>query len=649
VVVHIEDIHWADDRSLDVINNLVRENTDIPLFVLCMARPTLYERRPQWGEGQRFHERIQLEPLSQLSSRRLVKELLKKVDEVPANMRDLIVERADGNPFYIEEMIKALIDDRVIIKGDDEWTVDAMRLSDLRIPATLTGVVQSRLDTLPAPLYQLLQRASVVGRIFWDSAAIELSKDAGLDADEVRDMLEELREREMLLRREESNFAGTVEYIFRHAILRDVTYDTVVPRQRRALHKQAADWLIELGGERAGEHTILVAEHYGRADEPGLAAAQLERAGTKAINLGTFSEARTLLTRARDLLEGDQHQEQKLRIDVSRAHLEAVSGSEERAREVAEDTVAAARELDHKPLLAQALGQLARLSMWRGDRESMARYLNEALPIAREVNDKPALIFILRQLGNLRQRYQHVSGAEGSVQSDLELSKQHLAESIALAREIGDRNEEASGLNSLGNTLMLLARTLKDAGDPAADAANEAARTAYDAALDLFKDLGHRSGVSMVIGNRSELDVIAGNLDAAIEQLVEGYRISDQIGDRYLAPSHAVSIALLHLRKKEDDKALSWVMKVSTGGRMDMGRVFALGVLMVRRGMQEVGLEWAGHALSRDEEGAIAEELQWSRDELCHGLTPESAKEIMDRGAARTSEEILEATNREFA
>ncbi|HEU5310201.1 MAG TPA: AAA family ATPase, partial [Candidatus Eisenbacteria bacterium] len=186
VMLHIEDIHWADDRSLDLINNLVRDNTSLPLFVLCMARPSLYERRPQWGEGQRFHERIQLEPLSQLSSRRLVRELLKNVPEVPTALRDLVVDRADGNPFYIEELIKALIDDRVIVKGEPHWSVDTTRLSTVRVPATLTGVLQARLDTLPQPLQQLLQRASVAGRIFWDAAAIHLSREsAGMTADEV--------------------------------------------------------------------------------------------------------------------------------------------------------------------------------------------------------------------------------------------------------------------------------------------------------------------------------------------------------------------------------------------------------------------------------------------------------------------------------
>src|SRR5262245_21712467 len=256
----VEDIHWADDRSLDLINNLVRDNVELPLFVLCMARPSLYERRPQWGEGQRFHERIQLEPLSQLSSRRLVRELLKHVPEVPTALRDLVVDRADGNPFYIEELIKALIDDRVILKGEETWSIDTTRLSTVRVPATLTGVIQTRLDTLPAQLHQLLQRASAVARTFWHAPAIHLSQHSvGLKPAEAQAMLEDLRNREMILQRHESGFAGTVEYVFRHAILRDVTYETVIPRQRRALHKLVADWLIEVGGERAGEHTLLVA------------------------------------------------------------------------------------------------------------------------------------------------------------------------------------------------------------------------------------------------------------------------------------------------------------------------------------------------------------------------------------------------------
>ncbi|MEO6463658.1 MAG: AAA family ATPase, partial [Candidatus Eisenbacteria bacterium] len=335
-VLYIEDLHWADDRSLDLLNMIVRENVNLPLFVLCMARPSLYERRPQWGEGQHFHEKVQLEPLSQLSSRRLVRELLKKVAEVPPALRDLVVERADGNPYYVEELVRALMDDGVVIKGEPHWSVDATRLSSVRIPPTLTGILQSRLDTLAPGLHQVLQRASVLGRVFWDSAAVHLSAEGGLDEDEIQAMLEDLRRREMILRREESSFAGTVEYVFRHAILRDVTYETIVPRQRRALHRAVGDWLLEQGGERAREHTALVAEHYERAGEPSLAAAQLEQAGRAALGVGAYEEAIATLEKARKLVADRVEDPVRLAIEAALGQAQSVHGDLEAARHTLE-------------------------------------------------------------------------------------------------------------------------------------------------------------------------------------------------------------------------------------------------------------------------------------------------------------------------
>src|SRR5262245_6758656 len=359
VVMHVEDIHWADDRSLDLLNNLVRENEKLPLFVMCMARPSLYERRPQWGEGQRFHERIQLEPLSQLSSRRLVRELLKKMPEVPTALRDLIVDRADGNPFYIEELIKTLIDDGVILKGEDKWSVDETRLSAVRIPTTLTGVLQSRLDGLPLPLQQLLQRVSVAGRTFWDDAAVALSKEASLSADDVHEMLEELRQREMILRREESGFAGTVEYVFRHAILRDVTYETLVPRQRRALHHQMGDWLLAMGGERVNELTLLVAEHYERAGEPGIAAERLIVAGDAAVRVGAYDEAMVTFERARDLVTAPELSHVRAEVNLAISQLLAQKCDFQAVQQMLEPMLPELRERGDSQNLSRSLGARA--------------------------------------------------------------------------------------------------------------------------------------------------------------------------------------------------------------------------------------------------------------------------------------------------
>ena len=622
VVIHIEDIHWADDRSLDLVNNLVRENTELPLFVLCMARPSLYERRPQWGEGQRFHERIQLDPLSQLSSRRLVRELLKNVPEVPTALRDLVVDRADGNPFYIEELIKALIDDRVILKGEEAWSVDTSRLSTVRVPATLTGVLQARLDTLPAPLHQLLQRASVAGRIFWDAAAIRLSQEsAGLKPAEVQAMLEDLRDREMILQREESGFAGTVEYVFRHAILRDVTYETVVPRQRRAFHKMVGDWLLEVGGERAGEHTLLVAEHYARAEEAALAAAQLKKAGEKAMHLAAYEESATLFQRAREILAGAEHVVPRLEIELLRGELEGRRSTHAKAIEILKPALEEARAIGHQILQANLLGQLGRIAYWTRDQAGAERYLLEALEIARKSTDKRTLIFILRQIGNLNYR------------TDTDLASKVYQESIQLARQTGDRRSEAQGLNSLGN----LRGYLDD---------NAGAVECYEPAAAIFREIGDRTSECMVIGNLSFLHVELGDMAAGEREAKTSLAICRETGTVQLRSFAEFSMANVCLRSGRNAEAWKYVdLAVATTkelGEPLLMAPFFYGILKIRRGDRATGLAWIGFARAHDLEyqKEIKRDLARFWGEIRGDLTDEQAEAAMRLGETLELDDI---------
>jgi len=627
VMLLIEDIHWADDRSLDLINNLVRDNTDLPLFVLCMSRPSLYERRPQWGEGQRFHERIQLEPLSQLSSRRLVRELLKHVPEVPTALRDLVVDRADGNPFYIEELIKALIDDRVILKGEPNWSVDTTRLSTVRIPATLTGVLQARLDTLPPSLYQLLQRASVIGRIFWDAAAMRLSQDsAGLDAGEVQAMLEDLRDREMILQREESGFAGTVEYVFRHAILRDVTYETVIPRQRRALHKMVGDWLIEVGGERADEHTLLVAEHYSRADEVTLAAAQLMKVGERGIRHATYDEASTVLQRAREMLSSSEHREQRLQIDIMRGDIEAIRGSWIKAGEIFQPVLEEAREIGSMPLLARTLGKLGRVAMWRQDVPKSLEYLEEAVAISRSIGDEVALMFNLRQMGN------------AIFEMDTERSIQYQEESVAIARKLGDRSSEASALNSIAIGLFLMRR-------------HEESREVFERTIEAHRAVGDRYGEAMAIGNLGSLYVDLNDLDPAERYVMESLSMSRELRVPSLILEGTKNLALIHLRRGHDRQAHALLKDIVRSSReLGIGvNLYPLfhGVIRLRAGDRANGLAWIGHAQSHSHHAFEVKMCMGYFSDLIRGNdSEEEVERALRAGDGLKVEEILEEAER---
>jgi class 3 adenylate cyclase/tetratricopeptide (TPR) repeat protein len=302
VVMLLEDLHWADDSSLDLLALVVERLPDAPLLIVGAARPELWERRPNWGEGQEAYSRLELKPLSKRASRALVLEILQNVRDVPEAVQQLVVEGAEGNPFYAEELVKMLIEDGAIVPGEDEWRVEMERLAQVRVPSTLTAVLQARLDALPREEKEILQRASVVGREFWGSLVGELASNV-VASEEVRGLLAALRRRELVYQRERSAFGGTEEYLFKHAVLRDVTYETVLLKLRRRYHAQVAAWLEGHAGERLVEYLSLIAGHYELAGEAREAIQYLLKAGTVASRQYANPEAIGHYHRALGLLD----------------------------------------------------------------------------------------------------------------------------------------------------------------------------------------------------------------------------------------------------------------------------------------------------------------------------------------------------------
>jgi ABC-type oligopeptide transport system substrate-binding subunit/class 3 adenylate cyclase/ABC-type dipeptide/oligopeptide/nickel transport system ATPase subunit len=328
VIILLEDIHWADDSSLDTTNYLGRRTPGKPILIVCFARTSLFERRPYWGEGQTYHRRLEIQPLSKRESRQLVQELLRKVEHIPDQLRELVVEGSEGNPFYIEELINMLIEQGVITResGDDwtkkddqnrfdgkdlnTWKIDLSRLTQITVPHTLAGVLQARLDSLNHEEKELLQLAAVVGRIFWDQA---LQHFASTNNDELKlanlpNWLKSLRSKEMIYRREESTFADAEEYIFKHELLREVTYESVLKKIRPNYHELVANWLIEKIGKRASEYAGMIANHLEAAGRLDKAAEYLIQGGDRSRTLYAHQESISHYRRAIRCLNeiGDQ-------------------------------------------------------------------------------------------------------------------------------------------------------------------------------------------------------------------------------------------------------------------------------------------------------------------------------------------------------
>ncbi len=309
-VMLIEDIHWAEEQLLDLLERLVRD-TRGPLLLVATARPELLEQRPGWGARVRGIS-VALEALSPEDAVRMLDELLGGT--LPRGLGDVVVERAEGNPFFVEELLATLIDRQLLERANGSWRMAELP-SDFAVPDTVQAVVASRVDLLDPAEKQALQAASVIGRIFWAGPVYELVQEAEPD-------LQVLEERDFIRRRAGSSIAGDREYAIKHALTREVAY-AGLPRARRArLHAAFARWL-ERTGEGRDEYAPLLAHHYAEAvrpedadlawseDEAQLRALQekaivwLRRAAELALARYELDEALGLLGRAVDLEPSD--------------------------------------------------------------------------------------------------------------------------------------------------------------------------------------------------------------------------------------------------------------------------------------------------------------------------------------------------------
>ena len=232
VVVVIDDLHWADGGSIEFARHLLAHNRDMPLLCVFLTRPMLFEHEPGWVDGDAAHQRIDVRPLDKADSHELAESLLQRIRDVPEALRAIVTGGAEGNPFYMEELVKMLIDDGVIVVDRECWRVLPERLLAVKVPSTLTGVLQARLDALPPPERHALQQAAIVGHVFWDQALAAVDPAA-------LGMLPALLHRHMVVPRDERLGVNSGEYAFQHQLLQQVTYESVLKAPRLQGHARA--------------------------------------------------------------------------------------------------------------------------------------------------------------------------------------------------------------------------------------------------------------------------------------------------------------------------------------------------------------------------------------------------------------------------
>jgi predicted ATPase/class 3 adenylate cyclase len=559
VIIFLDDIHWADESSLDILFRLTNELSDHQVLFIALSRPSIFERRSTWGNDP-SHHLISLKPLSSKDSALLVQKILKKVENIPEVLIELIVSKAEGNPYYIEELVKILIEDEVIVRGTDHWHVIEERLTDLRVPATLTGILQARLDHLPDVDRNILQQAAVVGRTFWDAILYYINdSDEKLKNIDLGAVLTALRSPGLIFKHETSSFANAEEYIFNHVILREVTYESVLKRIRQDYHGLVADWMIEHGEERVSEFASLIAVHLENADRKDEALEYFSQAADAALSKYAVEEAEKFYDQALILVSANNFEKQ-YNLLLGKEAVLSMKGDRVAQRDTIESLTKIIDTLADEGKKGEVLMRRAWLAFWTGAYPEMLTIAQEARDLA-EAIDKQELV---------QQATYAVAWAFNQL-SDFNQALIMAQESLSLARELKYQRGE-------GNTLNILGMIKLTQGD------FFTARNYLNGFLSIARSIGDLDRETTALNNLGVSLMRLGNFQEARNYYTDLLRISREMGDQVSTSTSLINLAWAISSQEEWEIALKYVED---------------GIVMKREfehieGIAE-GLLWLGH------------------------------------------------------
>jgi class 3 adenylate cyclase len=483
--VLVEDLHWAGDELCDLLQMLAERVTG-PLLLVTTARPELLDQRPGWARPTGA-SLLRLEPLPGAEAEQLALALLGS--GCPAQIRELVAERAEGNPFFAEELIATLVDRGVLGRRNGGWSFGELPPGFL-VPDSVQAVLAARIDLLPRPGKASLQTAALIGRVFWSGPVCELVE--GADPE-----FGQLQERAFVLPHAESSIEGQREWLIKHALTREVAYQSLLKARRARLHAGFARWL-ERNSRGEAEHAPLLAHHYAAAVIPE--DLDLAWAGREEEAEAVRAKAVLWSRRAADLAIG------RYEIDQGLALLHGAVGLENDAREQA--------------AIWRRIGQACALKYdGQGFFEAMQKALEISGPAA-EVYADLALQTVER--AGMWVQQPDMTLVDGWIQRALEL-----AEEDSRAR---------------GNALAALAISSDD--EPAASSA-----------LAIAEQLGDLDLRCTVLSNNAYVALMSGDFDRACTLMDDVMAVLPGLPDPDVGSTALMSAVFVYLKSARLDQA----------------------------------------------------------------------------------------------
>jgi class 3 adenylate cyclase/tetratricopeptide (TPR) repeat protein len=517
LVVVFDDIHWGEPALLDLIEHVADWSKDVPLFLLCMGRPDLLDLRPTWGGGKMNVTTVSLEPLSKEECERLIANLLGAAD-LPAVVAERITDAAEGNPLFVEEMLEMLIDDGRLERSNSSWA-SVGEMAEVAVPPSISLLLEARLDRLGPDERAVIERASVVGKVFYGGAIQALF---GTDPPpNLRELVMGLVRRE-LIRGERSTLPGQEMYRFRHLLIRDAAYEGMPKELRAELHERFAAWLEDVAGERIDEQEEILGYHLEQAVElrrqlgplgereieiSRRAAHHLRDSGDRARDRGDQQAATHLYGRAIGLLPQDDAMYPDLLYELARA----MSQTERRKESVeifrrARDLARGRADLRTEWLSQLALsGALLSVDPHAVSTSRFREEIHEAIGIFESLGDEPAQARAWLQL------------------AWTEWMPCRYAEALACQTQALENARRAEDRSTVDEVTEMTAGAMYFGPTPAEEALDRTTEMLSDALVST-----HSKGVVMAF--RGALRAMMGDLDQALEDYEAADRILRDFG-----------------------------------------------------------------------------------------------------------------------
>jgi class 3 adenylate cyclase/tetratricopeptide (TPR) repeat protein/ribosomal protein L40E len=392
LMVIFEDLHWIDEETQGLLNLLADSIGTAKILLLVNYRP---EYTHQWG-SKTYYTQLRLDPLSKESAEEMLSGLLGDTKNL-VSLKRLIVERAEGNPFFIEEMVQVLLDEGALVR-DGAAVRLTKALGELKIPPTVQDILASRIDRLPPAEKDLLQTLAVIGREF---ALGLVQRVVSKSEDELDRMLHALQLAEFIY---EQPAAGDIEYIFKHAQTQEVAYKSVLIERRKALHERAARSIEIVFADRLDDKLSLLANHYSHSGNAAKAVFYLDLAAQRAMRGSAYGEAVALLSSALQLVKTLPDERERDRIEISLCLNLYEARKAVRVRGFAsEETLNRARELCEKirddSELFKVLEHLADHHGNRLDAGATRAVRDDLLRVAKRIKDPSLLARVHYGLG----------------------------------------------------------------------------------------------------------------------------------------------------------------------------------------------------------------------------------------------------------